>query len=129
MASFLSPLARAPQNRFLLRSSRFASPLATRVETASDSATRRRGLLGRTSFEEGSALILVPCNGIHTFFMHMAIDVVFVSRSGEVLKTCTTMMPWRLACAAGAFAAIELPSGTIERTAIRRGDRLLLASH
>ena len=127
MPSFLTPLLQAPEERFVLRHARRNNVIATRIEPAFDSASRRRGLLGRTAFAEGAALIIAPCNSIHTFFMRMAIDVVFVSRGGEVLKTYSDLPAWRIAFALRAFAAIELPSGTVERSDTRRGDQLLLA--
>jgi len=120
-------LLQAPEERFVLRHARSNNAIATRIEPAFDSASRRRGLLGRTAFAEGAALIIAPCNSIHTFFMRMAIDVVFVSRGGEVLKTYSDLPAWRIAFALRAFAAIELPSDTVERSDTRRGDQLLLA--
>lgn len=56
--------------------------------------------------------------------MQMTIDVVFASKSGRVLKTYSTLRAWRAAFAVGAFAAIELPSGTIERSRVVRGHNL-----
>lgn len=121
-------MLRAPADRFVLQNARGGTVLATHLESAFDSPSRRRGLLGRTVFETGSALIIAPCGGIHTLFMRMPIDVVFVSRNGEVLKMYSGLRAGRIAFALRAFAAIELPSGTIARLDIRRGDSLLLIS-
>ena len=102
--------------------------IATQLEAAFDSARRRKGLLGRTSFADGSALIIAPCSAVHTFFMRMAIDVAFVSRNGEVLKIYSSLGAWRIAHAIGAFAAIELPLGTLCRFDTRRGDVLTVVN-
>jgi uncharacterized membrane protein (UPF0127 family) len=126
VASFLSPILVAPEKRFALCHGRHHAPIATRLETAFDSAARRRGLLGRTSFEPEAALIIAPCSAVHTFFMRMVIDVVFASRDGRVLKTYSRLPAWRIAFARGGFAAIELPAGTVEAGGIGEGDRLLL---
>jgi len=126
LASFLSPILVAPEKRFALCNDRTTAAIATRLETAFDSAARRRGLLGRTSFEPGGALIIAPCTAVHTFFMRMVIDVVFASRDGRVLKTYPRLPAWRIACALRGFAAIELPPGTVEARDIGEGDRLLL---
>ena len=120
-------MLQAPEERYVLWHGRRNSVIAARIEPAFDSASRRRGLLGRTAFAEGTALIIAPCNGIHTFFMRMTIDVVFVSRGGQVLKTYSDLPAWRIAFAIRAFAAIELPAGTVERSETQRGDYLLLA--
>ena len=119
-------MLRATKRPFVLRDRDTGIVVATAIEPAFDSATRRRGLLGRTEFAEGSALIIAPCSAIHTFSMRMAIDVVFASRSGRVLKTYSTLGAWRAAFAFGAFAAIELPAGTVERTNVTRDHNLEL---
>jgi hypothetical protein len=116
----------APETRFALRHGRSHAAIATRLEAAFDSAARRRGLLGRTSFEPEAALIIAPCSAVHTFFMRMVIDVVFASRDGHVLKTYSRLPAWRVAWALRGFAAIELPPGTIEARDIGKGDRLVL---
>jgi hypothetical protein len=98
------------------------SVLASHVEPAFDSTSRRRGLLGRDAVPEHYALIIAPCSGIHTFFMRFPIDAVFVSRDGTVIKTCAGVKPWRIALAVRAFAVIEAASGFIDRTETIPGD-------
>ena len=101
--------------------------MARELELASDSRTRNRGLLGRSGLAPGSAMIIAPCNAVHTFFMRFTIDVVFVDREGQVLKLCPHLRPWRIGVGLGAFAAIELAAGSIDRSGIARGDRLAIA--
>lgn len=113
----------------MLRNVRSGGVVASRVELATDSARRRRGLLGRDTFDHGSALVIAPCSAIHTFFMRFAIDVVFVARDGRVLKTYAAVPARRIAFSAGAFAVIELPAGTLARSEANRGDTLRLVIH
>jgi uncharacterized membrane protein (UPF0127 family) len=127
LTSFLSVILDAPDARYALLREDSGEVLATRVEPAFDSRSRRRGLLGRDTFEEDTALIIAPCSGIHTFFMRFSIDVVFVTRAGKVVKTCPALAPWRMRIAFGAFAVIELPAGTIARSHTKVGDGLGLA--
>jgi len=101
-----------------------AGVVATMIEAAFASATRRRGLLGREALAPGAALILAPCSAIHTFFMRFPIDVVFTARDGAVTRVCRQVAPWRIRAAFGAFAAVELPAGGAH--AVDRGDRLRL---
>jgi len=124
VAHFLTPLLRDRTGLLALRNDRTGEILATAIEPAFDSASRRRGLLGRSGMAEGSAIIIAPCSAVHTFFMRFSIDVVFAARDGRVLKARRGVSPWRVAAAWWAFAAIELPTGTIERTGTRHGDRL-----
>jgi uncharacterized membrane protein (UPF0127 family) len=98
---------------------RTGAVIATAVTLADTRASRRRGLLGRDSMEEGEALMLSPCGAIHTFFMRFAIDVIFVDGDGCVVRTVSRMRPWRLAAAWRARTVIELPAGRLE--ALARG--------
>jgi uncharacterized membrane protein (UPF0127 family) len=124
--SFLNPLLQTESARFILRNERNGKIVARRLETAFDSATRNKGLLGRTGIDVDDALIIAPCNAIHTFFMKFTIDVAFVNRQGTVVKACGRVRPWRLAIGFGALAAIELREGTLEKAGTVKGDRLLL---
>jgi uncharacterized membrane protein (UPF0127 family) len=124
--SFLTDMLRAPEPRYQLRNAVSGGVLARQVELAVDSASRRRGLLGRESFEPGSALIIAPCSAIHTFSMRFAIDVVFVARNGRVLKACAAIRPGRIALRPGAYATIELPAGTLSGSPARAGDAVHL---
>jgi uncharacterized protein len=124
MKSFLSPLLRSVSSPLALTNTRNNQVVARTLLTAFDSASRRKGLLGRDSLPDGSALIIAPCQGIHTFSMRFAIDVMFVSKAGLVLKVRQAVPPRRIAVALRAFAVVELPAGAIERSGTRPGDQL-----
>jgi uncharacterized membrane protein (UPF0127 family) len=124
MKSFLSPLLRQGSGPLALTNTRNNQIVARTLLTAFDSASRRTGLLGRDSLEDGSALIIAPCQAIHTFSMRFAIDVLFVSKDGRVLKVRSNVRPGRIAAALRGFAVVELPVGAIERSGTRSGDQL-----
>jgi uncharacterized membrane protein (UPF0127 family) len=69
-------------------------------------------------------MIIAPTNAIHTFFMRFPIDVAFVTRAGRIVKACHAVRPWRVAGAIRAYAAIELPAGTLARCETLAGDAL-----
>jgi len=121
---FLKPLLDVPTGPWKLRNARSGLLLAEKLETAFDSKTRRRGLLGRHGLEAGAALIIAPCNSIHTFFMKFAIDAVFVGRSGRVTKICSALPAWRIGVCWNSFAVIELAAGAAARADTRVGDDL-----
>jgi uncharacterized membrane protein (UPF0127 family) len=89
--------------------------------------SRMRGLLGRRGLESGEGLLLRPAGSVHTFFMRFPIDVVFLSRDGEVLKVAGALPAWRTAGARRAKAALELAADEAERREIRVGTRLDLS--
>ena len=126
--SFLDPILATPSAPWILRNARHEYVVARTLETAFDREARNRGLLGRSSLADDAALILAPCNSIHTFFMRFAIDVVFVDRDGRVRRTRQALRPWRIQAAPRAFAVVELASGALVRSNTRAGDRLYLAA-
>src|SRR4029079_1436503 len=124
MTNFLLPLIRFADRSYGLRNARTGRSLAQSVIPAFDSDARRTGLLGRDSFEKGSAMVIAPSNAIHTFFMRFPIDVLFVRRNGVVVKVRRTVPPWRAVASLWAYAVIELPAGTLGVDDVRVGDML-----
>ena len=89
--------------------------------------TRFRGLMGRSSLQEGGGLVLKGEKSIHTFFMRFPIDVIYADRTGRVVRVDMAMPPSRI----GPFVAqstyiLELPSGVIQATGTSVGDQLSL---
>ncbi len=85
---------------------------------------RMRGLLGKRGLESGEGLLIRPAPSIHTFFMRFPIDVVFLSRQGEVLKVAERVPPWRARSCRHSYAVLELAAGEAGRRGIAVGDRL-----
>jgi len=101
--------------------------LAEDAVTASTLWRRMKGLLGEGSLNKGSAMVLKPCNSVHTFFMRFAIDVIFVDDKNCVIKTFTQLKPFRLSPVYyNAAFAIELPFGAVKESATSAGDFLIL---
>jgi len=126
MASFLTPLLREPAVARRLVNVRTGQVVARELLTAFDSASRRKGLLGRDSLPEGAAMLIAPSNAVHTFFMRFPIDVAFLARDGRVLKVRHAVPARRMTAAIRAYAVAELPAGTLERADVRAGDTLAL---
>ena len=121
-------MLRNAERQHALQNVRSGALVASRIELALDSESRRRGLLGRDKLDQGAALIIAPCSAIHTFFMRFAIDVVFVARDGRVLKAYAALGRRRIAFSAGAFAVIELPAGALSQSEAKPGDIVQLVS-
>jgi uncharacterized protein len=103
--------------------------LADRADIADTSAKRKRGLLKHTGLAEGEGLWIVPCEGVHSFFMKFAIDVVFINRKRIVTKVRPNMVRSRIALSIRAHSTIELPLGMIEKSRTVVGDRLELEKY
>ena len=88
--------------------------------------SRFLGLMGQSSVPEDEALVFPKCNSVHTFFMKIPIDVIFVSKTGKVIKVFSELHPWRLLLPIkGAAHAIELMSRGADKKNIRVGDQLI----
>jgi len=101
--------------------------LADNALIADSFLKRMRGLLGKRTFTYGQALVLKPCNSLHTYFMRFAIDVIFVNKNNSVVKIVNNLKPFRLSpvCLGSKFV-IELPSGMIKLTSTCLADQLIL---
>jgi uncharacterized protein len=100
--------------------------LAEDVSLADTLFKRIKGLLGRRDFKRGQALIIKPCNSIHTFFMRFPIDLLFVDETNKVVKLISNLAPFRLGpiCLKSRLV-VELPAGTIKSTFTTQGDQLI----
>jgi hypothetical protein len=100
--------------------------VSERCTMAVNAWTRTRGLLGRSGLAADEGLWIQPTNSIHMFFMRFAIDVVYATADGRVLKLVHGIRPWRVSMCRGAKVALELPVGAIERSGVRVGDHLVI---
>lgn len=98
--------------------------LAENAQTALSFSTRARGMIGR-KFDSFDAMIFPRCPAVHTYFMSMPIDIVFLSGDNRILAQYHAVRPWKtcIRCS-GAFQTIELPAGTLQRTGTECNDIL-----
>ena len=122
MGTFLTPALKSPQSGFSLVNDRTGLPIVTELEVAVDSASRRKGLLGRDQLSETTGIVIAPTNAVHTFFMRFPIDIVFVTREGRVVKVLSAVPARRVAIALRAFAVVELAAGCAARQDLQPGD-------
>jgi len=98
--------------------------LADRAVHANTSKLRKTGLLKHESLPEGEGLWITPCEGVHTFFMKFAIDVLYLNKKREVVKLRPNMGKSRLSLCLSAHSVLELPAGMIAKTGTSVGDQL-----
>jgi uncharacterized protein len=106
--------------------------LCERLEVAASMAAQSRGLLGRDGLAPGAGMLfegnrVFPLMWMHMFFMRFAIDIVFLDRSGRVLRVNHQIKPWRVSSMVfGARKALELEAGAAARSATTEGDEVAL---
>ena len=97
--------------------------IATRVKIAQDFKSRSIGLLNRTSLDEDEALLIKPCNAIHTFFMKFPIDVVFLDKKARVVKIKHALKKSRFSASIlRGYMTLEMKSGKLSKVQVKTGD-------
>jgi len=111
----------------LLKNANTGEILAIHLEFATTFRTRLKGLMGRRSLPEGTALVIQPCSAIHTFFMRFPIDVLFLNANLDVLAVIYNMPSCRFSQRVkSARMVVEFPGGTISKTKTMPGHRIII---
>jgi Uncharacterized conserved protein len=100
-------------------------PLLSDVMHSTNLLERMQGLLGRQPLRQNQALLLRPCSSVHTFGMSYPIDLLFLSRTWQIIKMIHSLRPCRIAGAFGAGMVIEMRAGTLDKLNLTLGTRLL----
>lgn len=99
--------------------------LAENIVFADTPLKRLKGLLGNMSLLDGQALIIKPCNCVHTLFMRFPIDVLFVGKNNKVVKALGRLIPFRLSKLYWkSQMVVELPCGKLKSTQTQEDDSL-----
>lgn len=96
------------------------------IQAASNFWRRMVGLLATRHLDPQSGLLIWPCKQVHGFHMKYAIDVIFLSRLGEVLGI-DTLEPGHISKNySGAHYALEVNAGQARLFCIKPGDFLVI---
>ena len=120
----LAAKAPPPNPKMMVRNKTRNTQLGDSVDVAGSGAKRTKGLLGRKGLARGEGMWIVPCESVHTFFMHFPIDLVYIDRKQRVKKVRNRVPPWRLSACLSAHSILELPAGTIQDSLTEPGDIL-----
>lgn len=105
-----------------------AQCVANEVRLANTFLTRLRGLMFCYRLGPGQGLWLRPCQGVHTFWMLFAIDVVFLDRELRIVRLVDNLRPFRITRPHfAAHSVLELRAGTIAEYGLKVGDQLAVS--
>lgn len=90
---------------------------------------RMRGLLGRPPLADNEALLIQPCSSVHMFGMRYALDIAYLNKSGEVIKTIASLRPMAMSACIGAAATLEMPVNSLAVHNIKTGDVITWEEH
>lgn len=96
------------------------------AELADTFWARTRGLLWRDQLAANRALLIRPCNCVHTFGMHYPLDIVFLDRHHGVLAVHRHVDHRHILFHYRAAQVMELLAGGAARYGIVPGHRLEL---
>jgi uncharacterized protein len=82
---------------------------------------RTIGLLGRAALAPGHGIWLAPCWAIHTVGMRFPIDLVFIARSGAIVRIDQSVAPGRMRCCWRAWSIIEMSAGWASELGLKQG--------
>ena len=80
------------------------------VRRAGDPLARLLGLAGLRALPPATALLLPRTRSVHTLGMRFALDLVWLDRDGNVVRTDRGVRPWRVRGCRAASQVVELPS-------------------
>jgi uncharacterized membrane protein (UPF0127 family) len=99
--------------------------LAANVKIANTFFLRFKGLMGQDSIPDNWALVIEPCKQIHSFFVKVEFDAVFLNSDCEVVHVIPSMKPSQISpFIKPAIKVIELSSGKVSRTQTKIGDKI-----
>lgn len=99
--------------------------LAEKVKIANGFWMRTKGLIGEKKLESSFALVIPDCSSVHTFFMSIPIDILFLDDQNKIIKSVSKLAPYRFSFGPKqSNKVIELPAGTIKQTQTEVGDIL-----
>lgn len=102
--------------------------LSQKAKKADNFFLRLIGLMFRKNMADDEALIFYYTPSIHTFFMRMSIDVVFLGKNMQVIRIVESLRPWKVISCFRSFVTIELPAQKISKSPLEIGDILEIAS-
>jgi len=105
----------------------FAVPaVKLKLRVAQGFFSRFFGLLTSRQLRQDEGILLTNTRMIHTCFMRMPIDILFIDKKGFVISRRTDVGAFQMAWDRHAEHVLELKAGALEHWLIVVGDRVLL---
>jgi uncharacterized protein len=106
-----------------LRNLKSSQIVFEKLISADSFGTRAIGLIGKRSLSPEEAMFFNNCNAIHTCFMKISIDCVFLDKKGMIRKIYYDVKPWRFAGPVwNSSAVIEMAAGVAKLKNLSVGD-------
>ncbi len=108
---------------FLIRNATTGTVIGAGIGSARGPLARMVGLMGRSSIRPDEGLWFDRCWAIHTMFVRVPLDVIWLDKDLRVLEMVINVQPWRMAVTCPkAYSVLELGSGKARDLLV--GDKL-----
>jgi len=101
-----------------------SSVLFNQAKVTQTAWERLRGLLAYPRLDDNQALLITPCSSVHMFGMRYPLDIAYLNKAGEVIKTVASLRPLAISMCWGASATLEMPVNALSKHNIQKGDVL-----
>ncbi len=98
--------------------------LIANVSRTTNLIDRMRGLLGTAPLRADEALLIQPCASVHTVGMGYTIDLAFLDHKWTIIKTVSSLRPWRMAACPTAGMVLETCEGGLKLMQLVTGLKL-----
>lgn len=106
----------------ILRNKTKSIVLLEKIDYTKNRWQRMKGLIGKGSYQN-RALVIQPCNQVHTWFMRFSIDVLFIDIDNRVIAKELELKPWSISLKLPkSVAVIEAMAGTFSDGEVSIGD-------
>ncbi len=86
---------------------------------------RFKGLMFNDTLTPVDALFIEPCQAVHSCFMRIPIDVIFLAKDGRIVYAIEHMKPWSFSkYVREAHGVLECYPGTISKWKLQTGTTL-----
>jgi hypothetical protein len=100
-----------------------AVTIGSHIGLADSFLSRLCGLLGKSSLNPGSGILIRPSSGVHTIGMRFPIDVVALDKNLRVIRLWRRLPPYRITSVSmKTQSVLELAPGEIDACRIEPGD-------
>jgi uncharacterized membrane protein (UPF0127 family) len=101
--------------------------VGSKIQLAESFMEKLIGLMGSKSMVQGAGMLLLNCSSIHTFWMRMPIDVLYLDSLLSVIAIDKSLKPSRIGSIRFSTKnVLELPAGTADQIGVEIGDRLFV---
>lgn len=96
-----------------------------KIKTASSLWDKGFGVIGWKDWHGFNGLLLKDTTAIHTFFVRLTLDLVFLDQNHKIVRLVENLKPWSFSPIVGkAKHTLELPAGAIKKHSLKINDKI-----